>query len=164
MKCSDIGEVELWGGKYRNYLCSGTTSFFRKLVLFVLHSEYVDYKNGVLIIDFHTIEPYIYDEKTITYKKLNEMLKRAKSDRTEVVRYAFFLSPLIQVLTPESDVFRKVFRVEETGMLSWIVMGKQAVKYVDSIIAAFGLEKAAQTLTYFFECVTKKYLEEFERK
>jgi len=164
MRCSDVGEIELWGEKYRNYLCSGTTSFFRKLMLFALHSESASFSNGILIIDFHTIEPYIYEEKALTFRKLAELLKRAKSDSTKVVRYVFSLGPLVQVLTPESEVFRKVFKVQETGMLSWVVLGRQAVKYVDSVIAAFGMEKAAQTLVYFFDCVTKKYLEEFERK
>jgi hypothetical protein len=124
----------------------------------------MDYKNGVLVVDFHTIEPYVSEEKRITYKKLIELLKKAKSDGTKVVRYAFSLGPLVQVLTPELDVFRKVFRVEEVGMQSWLIMGRQAVKYVDSVIAAFGIEKAAQTLMYFFDCVTKKYLEEFQQK
>lgn len=164
MRCSNIGETELWGDRYRNYLCSGTTSFFRRLILLVQHSESMDYKNGVLVVDFHTIEPYVSEEKRITYKKLIELLKKAKSDGTKVVRYAFSLGPLVQVLTPELDVFRKVFRVEEVGMQSWLIMGRQAVKYVDSVIAAFGIEKAAQTLMYFFDCVTKKYLEEFQQK
>ncbi len=164
MRCSNIGETELWGEKYRNYLCSGTTSFFRKLTLFVLHSEYMAYKNGILVADLHTIEPYVFEEERITYKKLVELLKKAKSDDTKVVRYAFSLGPLVQVLTPEPEVFRKVFRVEEAGMLSWVVMGRQAVKYVDSVIAAFGIEKAAQTLMYFFDCVSKKYLEEFQQR
>lgn len=164
MKCSDVGEIELWDVKYRNFICSGNTSFFRRLVLFIIHSEYINYNNGVLIVDLHTIEPYIYEESHITFRKVAEMLRRAKEEGTKVVRYVFALGPLVQVLTPEPDVFRRVFKVEEAGMLSWVALGKQAVKYVDSVIAAFGMEKAAQTLVYFFECVTKKYLEEFERK
>jgi hypothetical protein len=164
MRCSDVGEVELWGEKYRNYICNGTTPFFRKLILLTLYAKSVDYVNGMVIIDFHTIEPYTYEESRLRYKKLAELLKKARSAKTKVVRYVFSLGPLVQVLTPESDVFKKMFWVEEAGMLSWVVMGKQAVKYVDSVIAAFGIEKAAQTLIYFFECVTKKYLEEFERE
>lgn len=164
MRCSNIGEAELWGGRYRNYLCSGTTSFFRRLVLLVQHSESMDYKNGVLVVDFHSIELYVFEEGHITYKKFAELLKKAKTSGTKVVRYAFSLGPLVQVLTPEPEVFRKAFRVKEAGMLSWVVMGRQAVKYVDSVIAAFGMEKAAQTLMYFFDCVTKKYLEEFQKR
>ena len=164
MRCSDVGEAELWGEKYRNYLCSGTTSFFRKLVLFVLHSKSISFSNGILVVDFHTIDPYIYEEKVLTYRKLAKLLKRAKSDGTKAVRYVFSLGPLVQALTPEPEVFRRVFKVEEAGMLSWVVLGRQAVKYVDSVIAAFGMEKAAQTLVYFFDCVTKKYLEEFKRR
>ena len=164
MRCSNVGEIELWGGRYRNYLCNGTTSFFRRLILFVLYSEFMAYKNGILVVDLHSIEPYVSEEKHITYKKLVKLLKKAKSDGTKVVRYAFSLGPLVQVLTSEPEVFRRVFKVEEDGMLSWVAMGRQAVKYVDSVIAAFGIEKAAQTLMYFFDCVTKKYLEEFQQR
>jgi hypothetical protein len=164
MKCSNIGEAELWGEKYRSYICRGTTPFFRRLVLLAFYAKSVDYTNGIAVIDFHTIEPYAHEESKLRFKKLAELLKKARSAKTKVVRYVFSLGPLVHVLTPEPEVFEKMFWVEEAGMLSWVLLGRQAVRYVDGVIAAFGIERAAQTLTYFFDCVTKKYLEEFERR
>jgi len=163
MDCSDLGAVKLGGAEYRNYICDGTTSFFRKLVLLTLYSN-VSYEKGILVIDFNTIEPYISEEKHITAKKLAELLRKAKSEQTETVRYMFSFGPLVQVLTPEPEAFKKMFGAKTSKKLSWIRLGNQAIKYVDSVIMAFGMDKAAQTLTYFFECVTRRYMEEFEKK
>jgi hypothetical protein len=118
----------------------------------------------MLIVDFHSIQPYLYEEKDLTYKKLLELLRRAKSEGTKVVRYVFSFGPLIQVLTTEPEVFEQVFRVRRIRTLAWITLGKQAVKYVDSVIGLFGIHKAPQTLLYFVECVVKKYLEESQQK
>jgi hypothetical protein len=164
MECSDLGAIKLSGVDYRNYLCDGTTPFFRRLVLLALHSDFISYEKGILIIDFNTVEPYISEEKHITIKQLAELLRKAKSEQTGTVRYMFSFGPLVQVLTPEPEVFKKVFGAKTSKRLSWIRLGNQAIKYVDSIVMAFGMEKAAQTLTYFFDCVTKRYMEEFEKR
>ena len=164
MDCSDLGAVKLSGAEYRNYICDGTTSFFRRLVLLVLHSEFISYEKGILIIDFNTIEPYISEEKRVTIKGLVDLLRRAKSEQTGTVRYMFSFGPLTQVLTPEPKAFKKMFNARTSRKLSWIRLGNQAIKYVDSVVMAFGMDKAAQTLTYFFDCVTRRYMEEFERR
>ena len=164
MDCSDLGTVKLSGAEYRNYICDGTTSFFRRLVLLTLHSDFISYEKGILIIDFNTIEPYISEEKHITAKKLAELLRKAKSEQTGTVRYMFSFGPLVQVLTPEPKAFKRMFNARTSRKLSWIRLGNQAIKYVDSVVMAFGMDKAAQTLTYFFDCVTRRYMEEFERR
>ena len=164
MRCTNIGDIEVEGVKYRNYICNGTTSFFLRLTLIVQHAESVRYWYGMLIVDFHSIGPYLYTEERLTFKKLRELLKKAKTEGTEVVRYMFSFGPTVHVLTPEPEVFRQIFQVVETGIISWVVLGKQAVRYLDGIIAMFGIHKTPQTLMYFVECVTKKYLEEVRRK
>jgi hypothetical protein len=164
MKCTSIGDIEVEGVKYRNYICNGTTSFFLRLTLIVQHAESVRYWYGMLIVDFHSILPYLYTEEHLTFKKLRELLKKAKTEGTEVVRYMFSFGPTVHVLTPEPEVFRQIFRVVETAVLSWITLGRQAIQYLDGIVAMFGIHKTPQTLMYFVECVTKKYLEEAQRK
>jgi len=164
MKCTSIGDIEVEGVKYRNYICNGTTSFFLRLTLITQHAESVRYWYGLLIVDFHSIGPYLHTEERLTFKKLRELLKKAKSEGTEVVRYMFSFGPTVHILTPEPEVFRQIFRVTEAGVISWVVLGKQAVRYLDGVIAMFGIHKAPQTLMYFVECVTKKYLEEAQRK
>jgi len=164
MDCSDLGAIKLNGMEYRNYICDGTTSFFRRLILLSLYSEFISYEKGILIVEFNTIEPYISKEKRITIKKLIELLRRAKSEQTGAVRYMFSFGPLVQALTPEPEAFKKMFNAKTSKKLSWIRLGNQAIKYVDSVVMAFGMDKAAQTLTYFFDCVTRRYMEEFEKK
>ncbi len=164
MKCADFGEFEFLGGKYRNYLCHGTTSFFLRLTLIVRYAKLVNYWQGILTVDFHSIWLYLHDEERLTFKRLTELLRKAREENTEIVRYIFSLGPFVQVLTPEPEVFRRIFRVTEAGAMSWVVLGKQAVRYVDGVISMFGLHRAPQTLMYFIECVTKKYLEEIQSK
>ena len=187
MRCAKLGSVKLDDVDQYEYVCDWDTDFFRRLLIVLNHADDFYVFKGMLILTRPSLSGYVQEmlkpeeEKEeeyirlrryrrkrrsrteVAYEALEKYLKRAAEEGAERIREYFTFGPVLQALTPEPEAFEAAYNVQIISKMSWIKLGEQAVKYVDSLVAMFGLEKAAYTMNYVLNCVTKLHIEEMRK-
>jgi len=187
VKCAKLGSIKLDNVEHYEYICDWDTDFFGRLLIVLDYADDFYVFKGMLTLTRPSLSKYIpemlkpeeeEEEKYIrlrryqkrrrlkaevTYETLEKFLKKAVEEEAERIREHFTFGPVLQALTPEPEAFEAVYNVQITSRISWIKLGEQAVKYIDSLVAMFGLDKAAYTMNYVLNCVTKLHIEEMKK-
>jgi len=155
MNCYKLPPIRIEGTEYTPYLCTPTTKFWRMLSRLVLVSR-VMARASLLWFERPMLYPVL--DKVLEAKTTRRWVKtwgEIKKYGLPPVREAYSLGSVVQVLTPEPEVFEKLFGVQPAPVPPLMTMAKYITKLLDAMLGAMGPEGAHKMMYRTLRCAMR---------
>jgi len=155
VRCYRLPPVKVGGTEYTPYLCTPTTRFWRVLSRLVLVSK-VMARASLLWLERPMLYP-VLDRilEARTARQWVEAWSEIRKYGLPPVREAYSLGNVVQVLTPEPEVFEKLFGVQPAPVPPLATMARHVTKLLDGVLGALGPEGAHKMMYAVLRCALR---------